>query len=149
MSGWPSRSIAWALAWLTGAALADGAPPLRMTTPIPARITTPAQVDSSIGKLGFTDGVPTPDTAGRVYDPQTRSMLQPDQQFPSLSSAHGLKANADGTTDIFFAPKRPKDAANWIQTVPGKSWFLIFRLYGPLQPWFDKSWSLEDIQPVG
>jgi hypothetical protein len=84
-----------------------------------------------------------------VYDPQTRSMLQSDQQFPSLSSARGLKVNADGTTDVYFAPQRPKDAANWIQTVPGKSWFLIFRLYGPLQAWFDKSWQLEDIQPVG
>jgi hypothetical protein len=84
-----------------------------------------------------------------LYDPQTRSMLQTDQQFPSLSSARGLKVNADGTSDIYFAPKKPKDAANWIQTVPGKSWFLIFRLYGPLQAWFDKSWQLEDIQPVG
>jgi hypothetical protein len=83
-----------------------------------------------------------------VYDPQTRSMLQTDQQFPSLSSARGLKPNADGSADIYFAPKRPKDAANWIQTVPSKSWFVIFRLYGPLQPWFDKSWSLEDIQPA-
>ncbi|TBR40097.1 MULTISPECIES: DUF1254 domain-containing protein [Dyella] len=83
-----------------------------------------------------------------VYDTQTRSMLQTDQQFPSLSSERGLKPNADGTTDIYFAPKRPGDAANWIQTIPGKGWFLIFRLYGPLQPWFDKSWSLEDIKPV-
>ncbi|QNK02038.1 DUF1254 domain-containing protein [Dyella telluris] len=83
-----------------------------------------------------------------IYDPQTRSMLQTDAQFPSLSSAHGLKLNADGSTDLYFAPKRPANAANWIQTIPGKGWFLIFRLYGPLQPWFDKSWSLEDIQSV-
>jgi len=83
-----------------------------------------------------------------VYDPQTRSMLQTDQQFPSLSSARGLKLNGDGSADIYFASKRPADAANWIQTVPGKGWFLIFRLYGPLQAWFDKSWKLEDIQPA-
>jgi hypothetical protein len=84
-----------------------------------------------------------------VYDTQTRSMLQTNQQFPSLSSAHGLKTNADGSTDLYFGPERPKEGANWIQTLPGKGWFLIFRLYGPLQPWFDKSWQLEDIQPVG
>ncbi|MGA8134885.1 MAG: DUF1254 domain-containing protein, partial [Pseudomonas gingeri] len=84
-----------------------------------------------------------------LYDIQTRSMLQTDQQFPSLSSAKGMHANADGSTDLYFAPQRPKDAANWIQTIPGKSWLVIFRLYGPLPPWFDKSWKLEDIAPAG
>ncbi|WP_367345969.1 DUF1254 domain-containing protein [Stenotrophomonas bentonitica] len=81
-----------------------------------------------------------------VYDPQTRSMLQTDQQFPSLSSARGMKLNDDGSADLYFAPARPAGGDNWIQTVPGKSWFLIFRLYGPLQPWFEKQWKLEDIQ---
>jgi hypothetical protein len=83
-----------------------------------------------------------------LYDIQTRSMLQTDQQFPSLSSAKGMKSNTDGSTDLYFGPKRPANAANWIQTIPGKSWLVIFRLYGPLQPWFDQSWKLEDITPV-
>jgi hypothetical protein len=30
---------------------------------------------------------------------------------------------------------------NWIQTVPGKGWFSLLRLYGPLDPWFDKTWG--------
>jgi len=83
-----------------------------------------------------------------VYDTQTRSMLQTDQQFPSLSSEKNLKKNADGSTDIVFSPERPADTTNWIQTIPGKSWFTIFRLYGPLEPWFDKSWKLEDFAEV-
>ncbi|HVY80529.1 MAG TPA: hypothetical protein VG994_06055 [Steroidobacteraceae bacterium] len=41
---------------------------------------------------------------------------------------------------------RPGRDRNWVQTVPGKSWFTIFRLYGPLQPWFDKTWRLPDIE---
>lgn len=82
-----------------------------------------------------------------LYDTQTRSLLQTDQRFPSLSSNTRPQANTDGTVDVYFAPKRPEGAANWIQTVPGKSWFTIFRLYGPLQPWFDKSWRLPDIEP--
>ncbi len=81
-----------------------------------------------------------------VYDTQTRSLLQTDQPFPSLSSQDKLAVNADGGVDVYFSPTRPKDAANWIQTLPGKSWFTIFRLYGPLQPWFDKSWKLNDIE---
>lgn len=81
-----------------------------------------------------------------LYDTQTRSMLQTDQQFPSLSSQSSPKINADGTVDVYFSPTRPENGDNWIQTIPGKSWFTIFRLYGPLQPWFDKSWKLPDIQ---
>lgn len=27
---------------------------------------------------------------------------------------------------------------NWLQTVPGKSWFTILRMYGPLEPWIKK-----------
>jgi hypothetical protein len=35
-----------------------------------------------------------------------------------------------------------------VQTVPGQSWFTLLRLYGPLQPWFDKSWRPDDIVEV-
>ena len=83
-----------------------------------------------------------------LYDTQTRSLLQTDQRVPSLSGNAGPEANADGSVDVYFAPKRPDGAANWIQTVPGKSWFTIFWLHGPLQPWFDKSWRLPDIDPI-
>ncbi|WP_256702278.1 DUF1254 domain-containing protein [Burkholderia sp. SRS-W-2-2016] len=81
-----------------------------------------------------------------VYDTQTRSMLQTDQQFPSLSSEKNLQKNPDGSVDLYFGPQPPAGReSNWIQTIPGKSWFTIFRLYGPLQPWFDRSWKLQDI----
>jgi len=40
----------------------------------------------------------------------------------------------DRSIDIYFAPKPPKGVdKNWIQTIPGKSWFIILRLYGPLE----------------
>jgi hypothetical protein len=51
--------------------------------------------------------------------------------------------------DLYFAPKAPKGKeANWIQTVPGKGWFIALRLYGPLDPWFDKQWQPGDIELV-
>jgi hypothetical protein len=28
------------------------------------------------------------------------------------------------------------------QTIPGKGWNMLFRLYGPLEPWFDKTWRV-------
>lgn len=45
-------------------------------------------------------------------------------------------------------PEPPTDGHNWIQTLPGKSWFGMIRLYGPLEPWFDKTWRLPDIEPL-
>jgi hypothetical protein len=40
------------------------------------------------------------------------------------------------------------DGANWIQTFEGKGWFLLLRLYGSLEPWFDKTWRAGEIDLV-
>jgi hypothetical protein len=83
-----------------------------------------------------------------VYDNQTRSELQTDQPFPSLNSQRpDLQKNADGSVDIYFGPNAPAGkASNWVQTVPGKGWNTILRLYGPLEPWFDKTWRPGEIE---
>lgn len=85
-----------------------------------------------------------------VYDNQTRSMLQTDQDFPQVSSLDkGLVANADGSVDVYFGPTPPEGMENnWIQTIPGKGWNMLFRLYGPLEPWFDKTWKLNEIEEM-
>ncbi|MBD3258452.1 DUF1254 domain-containing protein [candidate division GN15 bacterium] len=77
-----------------------------------------------------------------IYDPQTRSELQTDQTFPSRNNKRdNLIENQDGSVTLYFGPEAPKGKeSNWIQTVPGKGWFALLRLYGPLEPWFDKSW---------
>jgi hypothetical protein len=36
--------------------------------------------------------------------------------------------------------------SNWIQTVPGRGWFACLRLYGPLEPWFDKTWKPAELE---
>jgi hypothetical protein len=83
-----------------------------------------------------------------VYDTQTRSMLQTDEQFPSVSSQNkDVQVNSDGSVDVYFGPKPPEGKeSNWVQTIPGKGWFTILRLYGPLEPWFDKTWRPDDIE---
>lgn len=85
-----------------------------------------------------------------VYDNQTRSMLQTDQQFPSVSSQNkSLQVNADKSVDVYFGPKAPAGKeGNWVQTIPGKGWFMILRLYGPLEPWFNKTWRPSEIELV-
>jgi hypothetical protein len=82
-----------------------------------------------------------------IYDPQTRSMLQTDQPYPTVGSqTEGLIQNEDGSFDIFFGPEAPKGKENnWLQTIPGKSWFTILRMYGPLEEWHDRSWKPGEI----
>ena len=36
--------------------------------------------------------------------------------------------------------------ANWVQTIPGKGWNTLLRLYGPLEPWFKKTWGPGEIE---
>jgi hypothetical protein len=85
-----------------------------------------------------------------LYDRQTRSMLQTDQHLPGLGSQTGtVETNPDGSTDIYFGPTAPDGKeSNWLHTVPGKGWWIILRLYNPLQPFFDKTWRPSEIQPI-
>jgi hypothetical protein len=85
-----------------------------------------------------------------IYDTQTRSMLQTGQKFPTVGSqTKGIEKNADGSYDIYFAPKAPAGKENnWLQTVSGKSWFVILRMYGPLEPWLNKTWRPSEIELV-
>jgi hypothetical protein len=85
-----------------------------------------------------------------LYDNQTRGMLQTDQQFPGVSSVDKeLQQSADGSYDVYFSPEAPAGKeSNWIQTVPGKGWDMLFRLYAPLDPWFDRTWRPGDSEVV-
>ena len=85
-----------------------------------------------------------------LYDSQTRSQLQTDQKFPSVGSqTKGLKMNHDGSFDIYFSPEAPEGYENnWLQTIPGKSWFVILRMYGPLEPWINKTWRPGEIELI-
>ena len=86
-----------------------------------------------------------------VYSGQTRSVLETDQIAGGLDSLNpNVKPNTDGSCTVWFAPTAPRGhEGNWIQTIPGKSFFLVLRLYGPLQPWFDQSWKPSDLEMVG
>ena len=103
-------------------------------------------------KVTLPKDVPAKDFWSLVaYDTQTRSELQtPDQPFPSINSKVAkLDYNKDGSVDIYFGPKAPEGYENnWIQTVPNKSWFLVIRFYGPLKPFYDKTWKPGEIELV-
>lgn len=82
-----------------------------------------------------------------VYDNESRCFVDTGVQ-PDRSSRDNIEKNADGAVDLYFGPKAPegKPATNWIKTIPGKGWFTYFRLYGPTQPFFDRTWVLPDIE---
>jgi hypothetical protein len=82
-----------------------------------------------------------------VYDSDTRSMVQTDTNIAARSSYDKLKTNADGSVDLYFGPSAPKGFENnWVKTAPNKGFFAMFRWYGPLEAFFDKSWALPDVE---
>jgi len=85
-----------------------------------------------------------------VYSGQHRSMLETDQKSAGLdSNSPSIRPNQDGSSTVWFGPEAPEGhEGNWIQTLPGKSYLAILRLYGPLEPWFDKTWKPGDFELV-
>jgi hypothetical protein len=87
-----------------------------------------------------------------LYDNQTRSLLQTEQLYPRAGSQEypspAAEAGDDGSTVVYISPTRPDGVGpgNWIQTDPERGWFVILRLYSPLQPFFDKSWRMGEIE---
>ena len=102
-------------------------------------------------KLNIPANVPAKDFWSLVvYDPQSRSELRTSQPFPSKNSKRSnLVVNKDGSTTVYFGPKSPEGKEqNWIETVPEKGWMVLLRLYGPLEPWFDKTWKPGEIEAL-
>ena len=87
-----------------------------------------------------------------VYDTQTRSQVVTDQGKAALRSLFELKdasAATSGTADLYFGPTAPKGhEGQWIKTVPGKGWFVYFRVYGPEEAAFNGSWKPGDFEMV-
>ena len=87
-----------------------------------------------------------------LYDSQTRAPLDSGQfdSKPSIGSqTKGLGKNSDGSYDLYFSPKPPKGHENnWLKTIPGKSWFVAFRMYGPEEAWINKTWRPSEVEMV-
>jgi len=84
-----------------------------------------------------------------LYSTETRSMLQSPSNDAAHSSYDKLKMNADGSLDLYFGPKAPAGyESNWIETVPGKGFYPMFRFYSPKEGLFDGTWKLPDVEPM-
>ena len=86
-----------------------------------------------------------------VHDVETAAWFTdlPINKEGIASFTEGLEKNQDGSVDIYFGPKAPQGKeTNWLPTVPGKKFFLIFRFYRPEPALFDKSWKLNDVEKL-
>lgn len=50
-------------------------------------------------------------------------------------------------TFLAYASEQVRSSES-VQTIPGKGWFMILRLYGSLEPWFNQTWMPGDIVRV-
>lgn len=171
-SQWRTGFIGDDYRWLDGDGMSGRNIDARTNFFYMATVNTPAMAAKIIGKgsqyaINYADSTGTPLDGARnytlhipanapaqdfwsvvLYDPQTRSELQTSQPFPSKNNKRDkLAVNADGSVDLHFGPKAPEGKEdNWVQTVPGKGWFVLLRLYGPLESWFDKTWRPGEFQ---
>jgi hypothetical protein len=84
-----------------------------------------------------------------VYDRATHGLIRDMPRSGRGSQSPGLQKNADGSVDIYFAPKAPEGKEpNWVPTNPSGQFEVLFRFYGPEKPLFDKTWTLPDLEQI-
>ena len=83
-----------------------------------------------------------------VYSMKSKGFVEGVERVGLASTnKKDMLVNEDGSVDIYFAPAPPKGSErNWIPT--GEDFFLLFRLYGPDKPLFEKTWRLGDLEKV-
>jgi len=82
-----------------------------------------------------------------VYDAETRSEIQTKQDRAALRSLFERATAKDNSVDLYFGPKEPVGkAGQWVETIPGKGWFVYLRVYGPEETAFNGSWKPGDFE---
>ena len=76
-------------------------------------------------------------------------MVQNPTNDAARSGYDELKTNDDGSLDLYFGPDMTGgEESNWIETVPGRGYYMMFRFYSPTEPLFDGTWVLPDVEPM-
>jgi hypothetical protein len=84
-----------------------------------------------------------------AYDRETHALIKHMDKASVASTSTGVQQNPDGTVDVYFGPQAPAGKeANWVPTDPKGRFELLFRLYQPEKPLFDKTWKLPDPERV-
>jgi hypothetical protein len=83
-----------------------------------------------------------------AYDRKTHALIREASRSSRASNSEGVQQNADGSVDVFFGPSAPTGKEpNWVPT-NGINFEILFRLYGPGKAFFQKTWTLPDLEEV-
>jgi hypothetical protein len=117
-------------AWDANGDLLDGANTYKLR--LPPNI--PAALYWAVTLYNATDGTM----------PETPQLLPSRNQFDQVTTA------ADGSVELWFAPKKPEgvDEKNWIQSIPGRAQIVAIRLYGAGTQFYDQTWKPDDVVKV-
>ena len=101
-------------------------------------------------KLVIPPNVPARDFWSVVaYDLETAAWIREVPKVGVDSKRPDLQKNEDGSVDVYFGPVAPEGLeSNWIPTVEGRRFILLFRFYGPEPGVFDGSFELNDIERI-
>jgi hypothetical protein len=84
-----------------------------------------------------------------LYDREIYTLIRDVSRASRSSQSPGLQKNPDGSVDLYFGPQAPAGKeSNWIPTIAGNTFWVMFRFYGPEKTLFDKTWELPDVEKV-
>lgn len=82
-----------------------------------------------------------------AYDRETHALIRDMPRASRASNSPDIAANADGSVDVWFGPAAPEgQEGNWVPTRTDRGFEVLFRIYGPEKPFFEKTWVLPDIE---
>jgi hypothetical protein len=99
-------------------------------------------------KLHLPAGIPAKlFWAVTLYNITDGTMPETPQLLPSKNGFENTVKNENGSIDLFFGPTQPEGVAdtNWIQTVDGRDFMTVIRLYGTGIEFFDQTWKPDDV----
>jgi hypothetical protein len=85
-----------------------------------------------------------------VYDSLSHLIIHNDQPWPSVyRTDEDLFYNSDGSVDAWFGPEPIEEKEiNWVKTIPGQQWYMILRLYYPLESWLRNRWRPGEMEEI-
>jgi hypothetical protein len=103
-------------------------------------------------KMHLPKGIPAKAFwAVTAYNITDGTMPKTSQEFPSINSlSENIAKNDDGSIDIYFSPTKPQNvpSTNWIQTLNGRDFMTVIRLYGTEIEFFDQTWQADELEKI-